>query len=220
MKKLKIVGLILLISLFSLSLFAQGRKRGKKVNLVGKNCPQLELEDYMLQGEKITQADFEGKVVFIEFFQNGCPNCLKVSLPHLEKVYKKYKDDPDCIVLAINTAFEKRKYPSMANEDLTKKLLKSRGWTFPVARDKDEKSVKKFKCTVPGLPIVSHGTPLAVIVGPDGKILAHTWSNTDKNVNKLTTAFEESLQTIKEGKDEKESDPTDSDNEEADSSEE
>ena len=57
------------------------------------------LED--IKGKVVKLSDQKGKVVVITFWATWCAPCLQ-ELPHLNKFYKKYKDD-GLTILAINT---------------------------------------------------------------------------------------------------------------------
>ncbi len=52
-------------------------------------APDFALTDW--QGNKVSLADFRGRVVLLQFFQTGCPVCQRQA-PTLEELYRKYKD--------------------------------------------------------------------------------------------------------------------------------
>ncbi len=43
------------------------------------------------RGDKVSLADFRGRVVLLQFFQSGCPVCQREA-PLLEEIYRQYKD--------------------------------------------------------------------------------------------------------------------------------
>lgn len=52
-------------------------------------APDFTLADW--QGDKVSLAEFRGRVVLLQFFQTGCPVCQRQA-PTLEELYRKYKD--------------------------------------------------------------------------------------------------------------------------------
>ena len=55
-----------------------------------KSAPDFKLTD--LDGKKITLSDYEGKVLFVNFWATWCPPCRQ-EIPGFIKAYEKYKDD-------------------------------------------------------------------------------------------------------------------------------
>lgn len=66
MRRFMFAGFVLCLAIFATSAFSQ--RASKRV---GKPCPEIPLENYMLQGDTITQADMYGRVVYIDFYQMG-----------------------------------------------------------------------------------------------------------------------------------------------------
>ncbi|MCK6439218.1 MAG: TlpA family protein disulfide reductase [Planctomycetes bacterium] len=159
----------------------------KPSKLVGKPCPEIPLENYMLQGDLIAQADMYGRVVYIDFYQTGCPSCEKYGMPHAQELFEKYKDNPDVIVMVVNTAFEKDSRPFTADEAKTKDHLVKKGWTMPVARDKDERCIDE---------VFGQGTTSGLILDPSGVIRYHQVNLGDeKNIERI---IEEQIATLKD----------------------
>lgn len=55
---------------------------------VGRLAPDFTLTD--LKGNSVTLSDFQGKVVFINFWASWCVPC-RVEMPEIEAVYQEYK---------------------------------------------------------------------------------------------------------------------------------
>jgi len=55
----------------------------------GEKAPAFSLFD--LDGEQVSLADFEGKVVLVEFWATWCPPCRE-SVPATNKLFRKYRD--------------------------------------------------------------------------------------------------------------------------------
>ncbi len=56
---------------------------------VGHPAPDFTLSD--LDGNLVRLSDFQGKVVFINFWATWCPPC-RAEMPEIEAVHQKYKD--------------------------------------------------------------------------------------------------------------------------------
>lgn len=78
-------------------------------------------------------SDYEGKVVFLNFWATWCPPC-KEEMPHIEQLYKDYnKNNEDVVILGVAS-------PNLGREGSREHVvnfLKEQGYTFPVALDED-----------------------------------------------------------------------------------
>ncbi|NMS88504.1 redoxin family protein [Clostridioides difficile] len=78
-------------------------------------------------------SDYEGKVVFLNFWATWCPPC-KEEMPHIEQLYKDYKkNNEDVVILGVAS-------PNLGREGSREHVvnfLKEEGYTFPVALDED-----------------------------------------------------------------------------------
>ncbi|MDN9380464.1 redoxin family protein, partial [Clostridioides difficile] len=78
-------------------------------------------------------SDYEGKVVFLNFWATWCPPC-KEEMPHIEQLYKDYnKNNDDVVILGVAS-------PNLGREGSREHVvnfLKDQGYTFPVVLDED-----------------------------------------------------------------------------------
>lgn len=62
----------------------------------GQAAPEFTLPD--AAGKEISLSDFLGKVVILEFWLSTCPHCRE-TMPHLQELFDRYKDDGLVVVL-------------------------------------------------------------------------------------------------------------------------
>jgi thiol-disulfide isomerase/thioredoxin len=91
-----------------------------------------------LNSTPLTIESLRGKVAMVNFWTYGCYNCTN-ALPHVTKLYEKYKDK-GLVVVGVHTPefpFEK----STAN---VQTAIRRHGITFPVAQDNDFATWKNY----------------------------------------------------------------------------
>jgi thiol-disulfide isomerase/thioredoxin len=118
--------------------------------LLGKKTPGCKFVD--LQGKPVTLESMAGKVVVLEFWATWCEPC-RTTLPELEKVYQKYKDNPKVAFLAVSV--DQPETDNTAVAEASQKL----GVSLPTARDPEQHAGKLLKV----MPI-----PVTMIIGADG----------------------------------------------------
>lgn len=92
-----------------------------------------------LAGEKKTFADYQDKLTLVAFFFPQCAFC-KVSLPHVQKVYEKYRGRGLSVVLINVVGQEDKLIPSyLERHGLTLPVLTG-GWQPALMRDYDLKA--------------------------------------------------------------------------------
>ncbi len=102
----RLIGFSILLWLLTvLPTGAQNRNYG----ILNQPAPTLGVKQWMqLPADKeiLDVSDFKGKVVYLYCFQNWCPGCHSHGFPTLQKLQAHYKDDPNVVVLAVQTTFE------------------------------------------------------------------------------------------------------------------
>ncbi|MBG9590718.1 TlpA disulfide reductase family protein [Cytobacillus firmus] len=91
----------------------------------GSLAPDFELTD--MEGNPVKLSDYRGKAVLLNFWASWCPPC-RAEMPHMEKLYKKYKDKKFDILAVNLTNTEK-------NNGDAEKFVKELGLTFTIPMD-------------------------------------------------------------------------------------
>ncbi|RBP87036.1 DsbE subfamily thiol:disulfide oxidoreductase [Cytobacillus firmus] len=91
----------------------------------GNLAPDFELTD--MEGNPVKLSDFRGKAVLLNFWASWCPPC-RAEMPHMEKLYNKYKDK-NFDILAVNLTNTEK------NSGDAEKFVKELGLTFTIPMD-------------------------------------------------------------------------------------
>ncbi|MCP2620297.1 TlpA family protein disulfide reductase [Candidatus Aminicenantes bacterium AC-334-K16] len=89
-------------------------------------APDFTLTD--LNGQTISLADFEGKVIFLNFWATWCPPCRQ-EIPGFIEVYEKYKDK-GMIIIGVSV--------DRGGADKVKEFVNNNKITYPIAMYTDE----------------------------------------------------------------------------------
>ncbi|MGA2798461.1 MAG: redoxin family protein [Thermoguttaceae bacterium] len=108
--------------------------------LLAKKVPNFKFVG--LDGKPVTPQSLTGKIVVLDFWATWCEPC-KASLPNLQKVYEKYKDNDKVVFLAVS--IDDPQVGDKAVQDLFQELKVS----IPICRDPESTSMA-FK--FPGIP--------------------------------------------------------------------
>jgi hypothetical protein len=180
---MRVLSSFLMFTILAAGLFATETVDSKS-NALGEECPELLLEEEMVQGEPITWESLHGKVVLFLFYQRECEGSERYAMPRIQKLHEKYTGSGCWLVFVINTAFDKDIYPHLADVGETRKHLKRMDWTMPVARDLDEQSNALF--TIDD----QSGTPQAVVMDEHGVVRAHEWYSEKEEMDRVEAMFE------------------------------
>ncbi|OHA83667.1 MAG: hypothetical protein A2408_02435 [Candidatus Yonathbacteria bacterium RIFOXYC1_FULL_52_10] len=94
--------------------------------------------DAWLNSPEITEETLSGKVVLVDFWTYSCVNCLR-TIPHLQKLWERYKDK-GLIIIGVHTpefAFEK-------DPDNVALAIERLGVAWPVVLDNDRTNWEAF----------------------------------------------------------------------------
>ncbi|MHC4303590.1 MAG: TlpA family protein disulfide reductase [Planctomycetota bacterium] len=90
--------------------------------VVGTAAPAFQAED--TRGTVVSLGSLEGKVVVLDFWATWCPPCRQAS-PSVQKLYERFADNDDVVVMAIHFDGEGDPAAYMAKHK----------YTFPVVAD-------------------------------------------------------------------------------------
>lgn len=117
--------------------------------------PAIDFELKSIDGSIVKLSNLKGKVVVLDFWATWCGPCIS-SFPTLQKVYDKYKENPNVKILTLNT-WERVKPEE--REQHVKNFIEKNKYTFPVLFDTDV--VSKYEV---------EGIPTKFIIDQNGKI--------------------------------------------------
>ncbi len=80
----------------------------------GMKAPVCEFND--IDGKTHKSSDFEGKVLYIDFWATWCGPC-KQEIPHMEKLYEHYKDNPKIAIISISIDTNVAAWKKMVTND-------------------------------------------------------------------------------------------------------
>jgi thiol-disulfide isomerase/thioredoxin len=118
-----------------------------KINIVNDQIGFINYEN----GEKINWSDFSGKVVVLDFWTNSCIICFE-QFPKLEKLYLKYKDNPNIKIFAVNLP-ELHPRDSIYNS-MVKKHIRGKNYDFPVLKADSSYNYFSDMFGFDGVPII------------------------------------------------------------------
>ena len=117
--------------------------------MLGKAAPDFSFVG--ADGKPIDLKSLAGKIVVMDFWATWCGPC-RISLPLLERVYQKYKDNPKIQFLAVSVDA-----PQVDDQEVQKKLEELKV-TVPLARDPEKHAGRRFNV---------QGIPAMFVLGPD-----------------------------------------------------
>jgi thiol-disulfide isomerase/thioredoxin len=115
---------------------------GERVKIDKSNfrvAPDLKGISNYINTEPVTLADFEGKVVLVDFWTYSCINCIR-TIPYLNAWHEKYADD-GLVIIGVHTPefdFEK-------NPENVKAAVSNFGIKYAVAQDNDRETWKAYE---------------------------------------------------------------------------
>lgn len=69
-----------------------------------------------IDGNTHKSSDFEGKVLYVDFWATWCGPCKK-EIPHMAKLYEHYKDNPKIAIISISIDTDVEAWKKMVTKD-------------------------------------------------------------------------------------------------------
>ncbi|WP_161980347.1 TlpA family protein disulfide reductase [Streptococcus sp. S784/96/1] len=110
----------------------------------GERAPDLTLMDK--DGKEVSLKDYAGKKVYINFWASWCKPCL-AEMPHIEKVYQKYKDNKDYVFLSVTSPKDAKfnnNYALDESQEIIMAAAKKVGITYPVLFDQKDNAMLSY----------------------------------------------------------------------------
>jgi cytochrome c-type biogenesis protein len=100
-----------------------------------KSAPSQDFTLTDLNGKQWKLSDLKGKIVLLNFWATWCGPCQS-EMPEFQKIYERYGDGGDVVVLAVASASLERQSTDAAKASVSD-FVKNQGFTFPVLFDAD-----------------------------------------------------------------------------------
>ncbi len=137
----------------------------------GRKAPNFEMTS--MEGETIRLSDYQGKTVWLYFWQVGEPLCHE-QLPRLQSFYENHRDK-DLIVIGINVSDDK---------GIAQRFLDTIDITFPIGLDSSEAARKTVS---EGYHNKDLDVPLSYLIDPNGILLDAWFGPEQDHLSKLGT---------------------------------
>jgi cytochrome c biogenesis protein CcmG, thiol:disulfide interchange protein DsbE len=155
-----------------LAMMALGLNRARQGPItIGSRVPAFELTTF--DGQQINTADYDGKVIVINFWASWCKPCEEEAAD-LEEAWKMYRERGDVVFLGVN-------YVDIEKPAL--EYLEKFEITYPNGPDLRTRVSQMFRIL---------GVPETYIVGKDGT-LAYVNKGPFRSLNEITDAINSTL---------------------------
>lgn len=146
------VVVVALAVVFATQIGSDPRQDANTSQLAGKDAPEFRV--VTLDGEKLTEADLDGKATIVNFWNTWCIPC-RDEAPDLQRFYALHADEPDFQMVGIVRD---------DSRSAVEKWVKNRGDEWTIAMDPDGNSALAFG---------TRGQPETFAISPDGLIVGY-----------------------------------------------
>lgn len=140
---------------------------------IGDTAPTI--HSVTIDGTPLSMSS-EGNVTLINFFATSCGPCL-LELPHIEKIWRDNKQNPNFKLLAIGRE---------ESGDALLQFREKHGFTFPICADPDSTIFSLF---------ANESIPRTLIVAPDGRIVYSQIGFMEEDLSELKSVLAAHLET-------------------------
>ncbi|MEM0968908.1 MAG: TlpA disulfide reductase family protein [Verrucomicrobiota bacterium] len=145
-----------------------------RYGIVGQTAPEFPSDLTWISAEgtpaerPIKLADYQGKVIVLEYFQSWCPGCYKLGFPAIQEIKEALADEPLVVSLAVQTVFEGH---HINTKEKIRETQKQFGLSIPFGHDPGTKASG-------GRSQLMHlyrtgGTPWNVVINDQGVVVAN-----------------------------------------------
>jgi hypothetical protein len=149
-------------------------------NFVGRPAYSFALPDST--GKVFKLEDFRGKVVFLDFWFNGCGNCAVYYKTIVSKVETSFHNNPNVVFITINTDKERGDWIEALREGI---YTSSKAINLNTGGN-DHPIIKNYR---------AWSAPRPILIGKDGKIFSNDTSELRRSVAKLGQAINDALKS-------------------------
>jgi len=128
------LGVLLVVTMIAYTVLEPAEKKSIRND---QPAPEFQLTD--LNGNVVSLSDYRGKTVLMNFWATWCQVC-KAEMPHVEKLYEKYKGE-DIVILSVNVTSQER------NVQLVERYVDKHSLSFPIVLDEAGTVAKQYKVT-------------------------------------------------------------------------
>ncbi len=132
----QVLGIMLIVTMIASTVWNPGDGDAKSIRQ-DQLAPDFQLKD--LDGNLVNLSDYRGQTVLMNFWATWCQVC-KAEMPHVEKLYRNYKDQ-GVVVLSVNVTSQER------NTQQVHSYVNKHDLSFPVVLDEAGQAANQYKVT-------------------------------------------------------------------------